>query len=105
APLSVHVDRGKLLQVLRNLLSNAYKYSPDGGSVWVRLRCLREDGQAPRLLIEVEDQGMGMSEEALARVTERFYRVDKSGHIPGTGLGMSIVKEIVELMSGELRLR
>lgn len=56
------------------------------------------------MLIEVQDQGIGMSAEELAHVSERFYRADKSGSIPGTGLGMSIVKEILELMSGSLRL-
>jgi signal transduction histidine kinase len=100
AALPVHVDRGKLQQVMRNLLSNAYKYSPQGGRVWVRLRA-EEDEQ---VLIEVQDQGIGMSAEELAHVSERFYRADKSGSIPGTGLGMSIVKEILELMSGSLRL-
>lgn len=47
---------------------------------------------------------MGMTPEQLSHVTERFYRADKSGHIPGTGLGMSIVKEIVELLGGSLHL-
>lgn len=99
-PLPVHVDRGKLQQVMRNLLSNAYKYSPQGGRVWVRLRAEGDE----QVLIEVQDQGIGMSAEELAHVSERFYRADKSGSIPGTGLGMSIVKEILELMSGSLRL-
>ncbi|MDT9001711.1 ATP-binding protein [Paucibacter sp. APW11] len=99
----IHVDRGKLLQVLRNLLSNAYKYSPDGGPVWVRMRSSGEP--AALLQIEVEDRGMGMDAEQLSHVTERFYRADKSGHIPGTGLGMSIVKEIIELLGGSLQLR
>jgi len=54
--------------------------------------------------IEVRDQGIGMKPEELARVFERFYRADASGNIPGTGLGMSIVKEIVELHRGEVRL-
>ncbi|MFX8195538.1 sensor histidine kinase, partial [Acinetobacter baumannii] len=55
--------------------------------------------------IEVEDRGIGMNAEELERVTERFYRADRSGAIPGTGLGMAIVKEIVELMGGSLHLR
>ena len=54
--------------------------------------------------IEVRDEGIGMTPDELARVTERFYRADKSGAIPGTGLGMAIVKEIVELMGGSLQL-
>ena len=100
AALPVWVDAGKLQRVLRNLLSNAYKYSPLGGTVALRLR--RED---ERVCIEVQDHGIGMSEAELAHVTERFYRADKSGQIPGTGLGMSIVKDIMGLMHGGLSLR
>lgn len=99
-PLWAHVDAGKLGQALRNLLSNAYKYSPDGGPVALRLRPA-SDGLVD---IELQDHGIGMSAEELARVTERFYRADRSGAIPGTGLGMSIVKEIIELMDGQLHL-
>lgn len=100
-PLWVHADASKLAQALRNLLSNAYKYSPGGGPVTLRLRPA-EDGQVD---IEVEDRGIGMTAQELERVSERFYRADRSGAIPGTGLGMSIVKAIIELMDGSLLLR
>lgn len=100
-PLWVHVDASKLRQALRNVLSNAYKYSPGGGGVVLRLQPQGID----QVEIEVQDQGIGMSAEELARVTERFFRADKSGAIPGTGLGMAIVKEIVELLGGSLQLR
>lgn len=98
-PLPVRVDHAKIAQVLRNLLSNAYKYSPGGGPVAVRLR---RDGDAA--IVEVADAGIGMTPEQLARVCERFYRADASGTILGTGLGMAIVKEIVELHRGHLGL-
>ena len=55
-------------------------------------------------VLAVQDHGIGMTEEQLSHVTERFYRADKSGAILGTGLGMSIVKEIVELHGGQLLL-
>ncbi|MCY4745974.1 ATP-binding protein [Pelomonas sp. UHG3] len=100
-PYWVHVDASKLGQALRNLLSNAYKYSPDGGPVAMRLLPVDD----LHVDVEVEDHGIGMSAEELARVTERFYRADRSGTIPGTGLGMAIVKEIVELMNGSVQLR
>lgn len=100
APLWAHVDAGKLSQALRNLLSNAYKYSPGGGAVVLRLRTPGGD----QVDIEVEDRGIGMTPQELERVTERFYRADKSGAIPGTGLGMAIVKEIMALMGGSLLL-
>ncbi|MFH7044991.1 ATP-binding protein [Paucibacter sp. JuS9] len=100
----VRVDRNKLQQALGNVLSNAYKYSPAGGTVSLQLRLELHNGQ-PMAGIEVADQGIGMSPDQLARVSERFYRADDSGAIPGTGLGMSIVKEIVELHGGRLALQ
>ncbi len=100
----VRADRGKLLQALGNVLSNAYKYSPDGGDVVVSVVTADEAAHPALVGIRVEDHGIGMHAEDLARVSERFFRADKSGQIPGTGLGMSIVKEIVELHGGRLEL-
>jgi PAS domain S-box-containing protein len=93
----VRADRSKLLQALNNVLSNAYKYSPDGGTVTVDTL---EEGEL--VGVRIRDQGIGMAPHELARVCERFYRADTSGRIPGTGLGMSIVKEIAELHGGRL---
>jgi signal transduction histidine kinase len=59
-------------------------------------------GRPARVGIRVADQGIGMTAEQVARVCERFYRADNSGSIPGTGLGMSIVKEITVLHGGEV---
>jgi len=103
-PLRVRVDRSKMTQALGNVLSNAYKYSPGGGVVRVTLVHEDKGPGARRVGIAVSDQGIGMTPEQLARVSERFYRADTSGSIPGTGLGMSIVKEIVELLGGSLTL-
>jgi PAS domain S-box-containing protein len=102
-------DRSKLTQAIGNVLSNAYKYSPDGGPVDIKLietpaSLSSQDGASPQCGICIADAGIGMSPEQLARVCERFYRADASGKIPGTGLGMSIVKEIIELHGGELEL-
>ncbi|RQP21918.1 PAS domain-containing sensor histidine kinase [Albitalea terrae] len=102
-PASVKVDPSKLGQALRNVVSNAYKYSPQGGEVRVSVVTRRQEGSA-QAGITVVDQGIGMTPEQLARVCERFYRADDSGTIPGTGLGMSIVKEIIELLGGLLEL-
>lgn len=105
--LTVRADRAKLAQALRNLLSNAYKYSPGGGEVRIELLCAPAGDAAatPRAGVRVSDQGMGMTPEQVARVFERFYRADTSGNVPGTGLGMAIVKEIVELHGGEAVVR
>ncbi|CAD5373357.1 Sensor histidine kinase [Rubrivivax sp. A210] len=98
-PMPVFVDGGKLRQALLNVLSNAYKYSPAGGPVKVELRQRQAEG-VPQVGVVVRDCGIGMTPEQKARVFERFYRADKSGRLPGTGLGMSIVKEIFELHQG-----
>ena len=99
-------DRDKLNQAVSNVLSNAYKYSPAGGAV--ELRLTRRDGAgeggSPQIGIQVRDTGIGMTAAQAARVWERFYRADTSGKIPGTGLGMSIVKEIIELHGGSAEL-
>jgi signal transduction histidine kinase len=100
-PVAVRVDRQKSAQVLRNLLSNAYKYSPPETPVHVRLLAADSHGRAG---VEVQDFGIGMSPEQLARVGERFYRADASGHVLGTGLGVSIVREILGLMGGTMVL-
>jgi PAS domain S-box-containing protein len=104
-PLWVRADRQKLTEAVSNVLSNAYKYSPDGGAVTIELIETSGDNETqPRIGIRITDPGIGMTPEQLARVCERFYRADTSGKIPGTGLGMSIVKEIIEQHGGELQI-
>jgi signal transduction histidine kinase len=109
-PHWVRADRKKLTQAVSNVLSNAYKYSPDGGTVNIAFdlaagESIEPGEKSPSLIgIRISDHGIGMTPEQLARVCERFYRADTSGKIPGTGLGMSIVKEIVELHGGVLDL-
>jgi signal transduction histidine kinase len=108
SPHWVRADRNKLTQAVSNVLSNAYKYSPDGGTVNIEFKLAADesgkpDEKAPSLIgIRISDHGIGMSPEQLAHVCERFYRADTSGKTPGTGLGMSIVKEIIELHGGVL---
>jgi len=105
ALLQVLADAPKLQQVLRNLLSNAYKYSATG-AVEVRWLLAGEDpaADAAHCGFEVRDHGIGMTATEVARVGERFYRADASGHVPGTGLGMSIVGELLKAMGGRLRI-
>ncbi|KIQ94247.1 Aerobic respiration control sensor protein ArcB [Anoxybacillus thermarum] len=92
-------DRDKLAQVFTNLISNAIKYSPDGGNITVRIY---ERGN--RLCVDVQDEGLGIPEEALPHLFTKFYRVDNSDRrrIGGTGLGLAIVKEIVKAHEGEV---
>jgi two-component system phosphate regulon sensor histidine kinase PhoR len=94
-------DPDALRQVLDNLVDNAVKYTPNGGRITVRW-----SGTAETVIFEVEDTGVGIPQEDLPRVFERFYRVDKarSRSVGGTGLGLSIVKHLVQAMKGQVRV-
>ncbi len=95
----VQGDTEAMRQVIDNLLTNAIKYTPDGGSV--RLTIGRDGSQA---VLRVQDTGVGIPTEHHARIFERFYRVDKhrSREDGGTGLGLSIVKHLVHSMNGKV---
>ncbi len=99
----VLVDPEKMQLALNNLLSNAFKYSPLGGAVTLSARLERHDGRE-FMVLEVRDQGIGMTPEQLARAFDRFYRADTTGNIPGTGLGLSLVREVAELHQGRVTL-
>jgi two-component system, OmpR family, phosphate regulon sensor histidine kinase PhoR len=92
-------DRRRLEQVLVNLLHNAIKFTPEGGRVVVSAR---EDGEG--VVVAVSDTGIGIAEDDLPRVFERFYKVDKSRSSRGTGLGLAIARHIVEAHHGTLRV-
>jgi CheY-like chemotaxis protein len=98
-PIYARADKDRLLQVLLNLLSNALKYSPDGGEVRVQTRVERS-----HVVISVTDSGLGLPPEALPRLFEKFYRVEDASHrsVGGTGLGLAICKEIAEAMGGHI---
>jgi two-component system, OmpR family, phosphate regulon sensor histidine kinase PhoR len=95
-------DSTELMSASSNLVQNALRYTPPGGSVDVSLRLLPED----RIEFAVQDSGAGIAPEHLPRLTERFYRVDRSRsrESGGTGLGLSIVKHVVQRHGGDLRI-
>ncbi len=95
----VRADQDRITQVMHNLISNAVKYSPGKDRVDVRLR---EDGAY--WLIEVQDYGLGIPEEAKDKMFSKFYRVDNSDRrqIGGTGLGLAIVRELLNDLGGEI---
>ena len=103
ADARLKVDAEKILRAFTNVLSNAFKYSRSGIKVTVDTvtGTIRDE---PAVGLRVADHGCGMTPVQTARVCERFYRADPSGNIPGTGLGMSLVKEIVELHGGHIDL-
>lgn len=88
------LDRDQIDQVLGNLVSNALKYTPEGGSIGLEAGCNAEG----ILEISVRDSGIGIPKKDIERIFERFYRVDKarSRNMGGTGLGLSIAREIVK---------
>ena len=100
--LWVQADRDRLSQILVNLLDNAVKYTPKGGTV----SFLAAKADANQVRIAVRDTGQGIPPNDLPRITERFYRVDKarSRVEGGTGLGLAIVKHLVQLHGGTLHI-
>jgi PAS domain S-box-containing protein len=100
----VHVDDAKLSLALTNVISNAYKYSPQDRPIRLSLSS-RLHRDRPEVGLCVRDEGIGMTPAQLARLFERFFRADTSGNIPGTGLGMCIAKEIVELHGGVIEVQ
>jgi signal transduction histidine kinase/DNA-binding response OmpR family regulator len=96
-------EQNQLAQVVTNLLANAINYTP-AGQVWVRAYPSADRGQ---ICLEVQDTGMGIEDQDLPHIFERFYRGRRVGssNIPGTGLGLAIVKEIVDLHEGEIEVK
>jgi len=97
-------DSARLERVIENLLENAIKYSPDGGSITVRLTQELRDGD-PCAVLAMHDQGVGIPAEDLPRIFERFHRASNvRGRIVGTGLGLSGVRQIVEQHGGTVEV-
>ncbi|AAM24834.1 two-component system phosphate regulon sensor histidine kinase PhoR [Caldanaerobacter subterraneus subsp. tengcongensis MB4] len=97
--LTIIANRDRFHQMMINLIDNGIKYTQEGGFVKVSTRL-----EGEKIIIEVEDNGIGIPKDKIPRLFERFYRVDKSRSrkLGGTGLGLAIVKHIVESMKGEI---
>ncbi|MGE5106696.1 MAG: sensor histidine kinase [Sphingobacteriales bacterium] len=102
-PVTVYADKEKIQQVLINLVDNAIKYGKTGGEIEASIYKL--DGE--RVLIEISDDGHGISEEHLSRIFERFYRTDlaRSRKEGGSGLGLAICKHIIEAHGHSIHVR
>lgn len=102
-PIYADLDPDRFAQVLQNLLTNAIQFTPSGGTVKIVL-----EASADEVYVEVEDTGVGMSEEELRRIWDRFYKADdarSSQPSDGTGLGLTIVKHLVGGMNGNIAAR
>lgn len=95
----VELDQDKITQVLDNIISNALKYSPEGGTI--TFKAIEKNGY---IEISVSDQGLGIPKENLEKIFERFYRVDKARtrQMGGTGLGLAIAKEMISAHGGDV---
>jgi signal transduction histidine kinase len=99
----VYADAKRLSQILVNLISNASKYTPEGGQIIVSARQLT-DGASPMLHVAVKDNGIGIAPENQAKVFRQFFRANDSqiSKVGGTGLGLNITRKLVELQGGEI---
>lgn len=94
---SIYMDKNLLQQILNNLLSNAIKYSPQDSTVYFELAC--QNGEA---VFQIKDKGIGIPLEDQQRLFEPFHRAKNVNNIPGTGLGLTIVKQSVDLHNGKI---
>ncbi len=102
----VLADRGRLLQIISNLVSNANKYTPEGGVITIRLRRFEANGQAYARW-EVQDTGIGMTPEEQAKLFTKYFRSANPAvrSVPGTGLGLVITRSIIEMHGGTLSVQ
>jgi signal transduction histidine kinase len=99
----VNVNQESIERVVINLLTNSIKYTPNGGKISLKASRLAETNE---VRVDVTDTGIGIPEECIDHIFERFYRVERKVHtIKGTGLGLTIVKKIVEKHGGHLSVQ
>lgn len=99
-------DAEKLEKIIYNLLSNAYKYTPDDGGVWFESKIIDAGNGDHKLYLEVGDTGKGISEDLRPLIFQRFYQIGGSKkNISGTGIGLSLVRELVDVQGGTLVLK
>jgi signal transduction histidine kinase len=94
-----HLDKQLTYVLITNLITNSIKYSPKGGDIWIRVMCNKNLVQ-----IAVQDAGIGIPPDDLARLFEDFYRAKNVGSIGGTGLGLTLVKHIVDSYHGTIMI-
>ncbi len=101
---SIWGDRGRLIQILTNLISNAYKYTPNDGEIHITVDGQAGSSSSDYLTVSVRDTGVGISSEDQQKLFTKFFRADdpRVRDVPGTGLGLSITKSLVEMHNGEI---
>ncbi|NSW95902.1 MAG: response regulator, partial [Bacteroidales bacterium] len=106
--ITVWFDRDKTEKIISNLLSNAFKFTPSGGQVNCIIKIINKKGQLPKQYLEVKviDTGKGIKKEELSKIFDRFYRIEEriETDVPGTGIGLSLVNEFVQILHGEIKV-
>jgi two-component system phosphate regulon sensor histidine kinase PhoR len=102
-PVTIYADKEKIKQVIINIVSNSTKYGKENGNIVASI--YKTDGK--HVLVEISDDGVGIAEEHLSRIFERFYRTDRgrSRDVGGTGLGLAICKHIIEAHGQTIHVR
>jgi signal transduction histidine kinase len=95
-PLMVHGDKVRLSQVLMNLFSNANKFTPEGGKIFLDLKANQ------KIHVELSDTGIGIRKQDIERIFEPFSAITKPTYISGTGLGLSVTKGLIEAHGGKI---
>jgi signal transduction histidine kinase len=95
----IMADKGRVQQVVDNILVNAIKFSPDGGTILLTM-----EEEQDSITVKIADQGIGLPEDKVSRIFERFYQVDGTSRrrFGGAGIGLAIVKRIIDAHKGEI---
>ncbi len=104
--IEIYFDKEKMLKILSNLLSNALKFTSEDGVIEISIKETKTPPRAGFIEIKVSDNGIGIPEEGLTKLFERFYQVDTSDKMKygGTGIGLALTKELVELHHGSINV-
>ncbi len=102
--IELYFDKEKMIKILTNLLSNSFKFTPEGGKIIVSISEKNYAGKAGTLEIKIRDTGIGIAPEEMPKLFDRFYQVDSSQtrEFEGTGIGLALTKELVELHQGNI---
>jgi DNA-binding response OmpR family regulator/nitrogen-specific signal transduction histidine kinase len=104
--IELYFDKEKMIKILTNLLSNAFKFTPEEGKITISINEKLHAGKVGTVEIKIRDTGIGISPEEVPKLFDRFYQVDSSHtrEFEGTGIGLALTKELVELHSGNIRV-
>ena len=101
----IDADKDQIKRAVLNVLSNAFKYSPNGQNILLEVQHRTNRLNEKQIGVTIEDKGMGMKPDQVSRIFDRFWRADNVSDVIGTGLGMALVKEIIDFHHGEIEVK